>query len=64
MSVDEKDDIAWNLVALAFSIAGSFFTASGLISMKLANIAAENNKNINVYYHCNFLFGLLCLSIS
>ena len=29
MSVDEKDDIAWNLVALAFSIAGSFFTASG-----------------------------------
>ena len=54
MSANEKDDIAWNLVALAFSVAGSFFTASGLISIKLANIAAENNKKINVYYHCNF----------
>jgi len=64
MSTNEKDDIAWNLVALAFSVTGSFFTASGLISIKLANIAAETRKDINVYKHCNFLFGLFCLTMS
>ena len=36
------DDITWNLIATAFAISGSFFTASGLISIKLANIEIEN----------------------
>ena len=37
----ENMDVAWNLVALGFSISGSLCTALGLIFIKLANIDIE-----------------------
>tara|TARA_B110000285_G_scaffold210166_1_gene251804 strand:- start:619 stop:762 length:144 start_codon:yes stop_codon:yes gene_type:complete len=38
-------NISWNIVALGFSVTGSVFTALGLISIKLANIAIEKPEN-------------------
>ena len=62
----ENLDIKWNLVALAFSISGSFCTAMGFICIKLANIAIEQpeNKGKSVWLHKYMLIGMFFLACS
>jgi hypothetical protein len=39
-----------NIIALIFSTSGSFFTAAGLIAMKVANIKIEKKKSERVIF--------------
>ena len=47
-----------NIIALIFSTSGSFFTASGLIAMKVANIKIEKKKSERVIFQKEWLLGL------
>ena len=62
----EEFNIKWNLVALAFSISGSFCTAFGFIYIKLANIAIDKpeNKGKSVWLHKYMLIGMFFLAMS
>ena len=53
--------LASNILALIFSILGSFCTASGLICMKIGNIRAENNGRAKYYYRHEWLLGVFIL---
>jgi len=38
------------IIALIFSTAGSFFTATGLLLIKIANIQVEQDRKKKVFY--------------
>ena len=52
-----------NLIALCFSSGGSFFTALGLILMKLANIKVEKHTHKRLVLQFEWLLGLLFLGV-
>lgn len=62
----ENMDVAWNLVALGFSISGSLCTALGLVSIKLANIDIEKPEKQGqiIWFHKYMLLGMLGLAVS
>ena len=52
-----------NMLALIFSTVGCFFTATGLIVMKIANIKNEKNHKL-VFLQPEWLLGLVLIAIS
>ena len=53
-----------NIMALTCSTIGSFFTALGLITMKISNIKIEKNKNLSTMVQPMWLLGLLFMTLS
>jgi len=52
-----------NLIALCFSSGGSFFTATGLILMKLANMKIEKFKHKKIVLQPEWLLGLFLMGV-
>ena len=58
------ESVPLNVVAVMFSATGSFFTAIGLITMKISNIQHEKERHRRFYTNCVWLFGVMLLIVS
>jgi hypothetical protein len=52
------------MVSLFCATLGSFFTAFGLILMKISTIKAEAKNEENPFYRKDYLFGLIIVILA